>query len=258
MATSAAQRAVRHLILTAAVMCHNLTVMRSQVYRLVTIISLILIAPACRGGGENGEDGSGETGEDPCTGCDGYAFACFANHPVSGWDPEPYYEDCAESENDVDSTCLAVFGSVGGPNDQGFTEWDRAILVCANLVDPDSCANWDPGAHVSINASGVYEVDEGFIDDLIATPAPLIDCDSGRFDFTDPGYELSSAGSGELSDVLGLQNGDVPDEINNLSLDDMADVLSTFVQLYYQSETEFTLEITRGTTPVTINYEIVP
>ncbi len=143
----------------------------------------------------------------------------------------------------------------------GSNEWDYQILACANLQDSNNCANWSPGSSVSQDpTSRIYEIDQSFIDDLIADPSPLIDCDGGRFDLrlTSPGYVLADSGSGELAHVLGLQNGDIPTEINGMPLDDMDDVLAAFSQLYYGGETEFTLEVTHGSSTIVLEYEIVP
>ena len=94
----------------------------------------------------------------------------------------------------------------------------------ANLEDPDDCLGWDPDWYVNLNA-GTYEVAESFIDSLIADPSPLID---------------------------------VVMTLNGLDLDNMDDVLAAVGQLYYESETEFTLVILRGSTPVTLYCELLP
>lgn len=242
-------------------LCYSASVMQNRHCKTrIAVLSLILVAPACRGGGPNGEDGSGETGESPCTGCDGLAYACFACDQWGNCDLAPYTEGCAASENDVNTACQNVFFGSGGPYDQGYAGYDKQILACAYLQEPNSCQNWDPGSSVAYNSgSDIYEIDESLIDGLIADPSPLVDCDSGRFDLqSGGGYALTGASSGELSYVLGLQNGDVPVSINELSLDDMDGVLEAYSQLYYGGETEFSLLITRGTSNITLDYEIVP
>ena len=239
----------------------------SNVVAATFLLSCTLGSFGCRGGGDSGDEGGGsetgdeDAGEDPCTGCSGTVFACFAKHPIIGWDPAPYLEGCAASEVAAATLCQTAFFALGGPSDLGFSEADYQVLGCAALEDPDNCAFWDPASHVFYNpTTGVYEIDQDLIDDIVADPSPLIDCDAGRFDLLEvaPGYVLTDVNRNELSDVLGLQNGDIPVELNSLSLNDMDDVLAAFGQLYYQNETEFTLEIMRGNTPLILEYEIVP
>ena len=221
--------------------------------------SLLLTIPACRGGGPNGEDESGETGEVPCNGCDGVAFACYLFHPELGWIyDEPFLDGCATSELAAYQECEDAYEAPFGPRSQGYTNFEQWTMACANLEEPDDCLYWDPDWYVNFNA-GTYEVAEGFIYSLVADPSPLIDCDAGRFEqHVGGGYQLTGASSGELSYVLGLQNGDVVMTLNGLDLDNMDDVLAAFGQLYYENETDFTLVILRGSTPVTLYYELLP
>ena len=97
----------------------------------------------------------------------------------------------------------------------------------------------------------------GFAYNVIADPSPIYVCDASAVTLTSSGVEISGASAGELIYELGLRNGDKLQEIDGYPLYDWSDVGYAYLVLWILGgDTAYELDILRGTTPMTLNYEI--
>jgi hypothetical protein len=118
-------------------------------------------------------------------------------------------------------------------------------------------AAWDPGSHVTYDPHrGHYVVDAAFVDDLKDDWASLGN-DAAYLQETSSGgyYEILDVARGDLAHAMGLQSGDTLRNVNGYDLGTLGEVLDAYIELY--DETEFTLEVIRGSTLVTLEYVIV-
>jgi hypothetical protein len=101
-------------------------------------------------------------------------------------------------------------------------------------------------------------MDQDFIAGLIANPAPLWTCDNAYVSPRSAGYfTIEDADAGEFLYELGLRDGDIPRALNSMSLEFYSDVADAFTTLWSNDgETEYTLEVLRGTNMVTFYYEL--
>ena len=120
------------------------------------------------------------------------------------------------------------------------------------------CTGWNPGSHVAFSG-GVYHVDEGFVAQLVDDSVPLLDCDGARFEPLSTGkYKVVGASSSTFVYKLGLRNDDIPQSINGMPLDDSFDGAQALGDLYLAGETNYTLVVKRGSSNITLYYEITP
>lgn len=114
------------------------------------------------------------------------------------------------------------------------------------------CGDWSPESDVQL-FQGVYYLDGGYLSSLVNNPELLLTCDDARLDpLLAGGYQVVNADDGELLYELGLRNGDIPLELNDLPLDSADDAFAAFAALYGQAS--FELDVLRGTTPITLEY----
>lgn len=106
-------------------------------------------------------------------------------------------------------------------------------------------------------SAGVYYIDSDFVSSLVVNPRPLLECDGARFEPTTSGYEVVGVTSGTLVHALGLRNGDIILEINNVPLDSAEDAANALGEFYFDAqETQYALEFIRGSGQVTYDYEL--
>lgn len=142
----------------------------------------------------------------------------------------------------------------------------ETVPACPNEPDepapttgePSECNDWDPGADITLS-QGVYSVDGGLVSAVTSNPLLVGLCDDFTATFTTSGgFVLGGLDSGELLYELGLRNGDIPRELNGMSIETFEDCLAAYYELYWtQYDTVFELEITRGNVSVTLDYEFV-
>jgi len=107
----------------------------------------------------------------------------------------------------------------------------------------------------------VYEIDEKFVQDLIAASFNQLGFDSARLEIVGgsgpyAGYfKLANVVSGDLADVLGLQTDDILISVNNYVLGTLDDRFFAYAAL--KSETDFFLNVRRSANTVRFSYEIV-
>lgn len=227
------------------------------------VVGVAVMITACRDTAESGDEAA-DTGEVECNyGCnDEVAPICttklwncschgiFGNEWLNVWPcpgcgsetqpPNDWCENtiCGDPEL-FDDWRLQERPCYIGPSDDGVDE---------STSGAGACGSWDPGAEVSI-VNRVYYLDQSFIDDLVANPWPLTECDDTRIDelATAPGFQIQDADAGELLYELGLRDGDIPLTINSLPLETYEDALNAFNALYLtEGETSYVLELKRG------------
>ncbi len=122
------------------------------------------------------------------------------------------------------------------------------------MVGPSYCGFMDGSYAVTLN-HGVYEVDEDLFNDAMQYPGCLLE-EPGRVEFaTGGGYEFDRIANGDLLYELGLRNGDKPQTLNNMSVQTVDKAYLAFDAL--REASTFTLIVTRGSSNVTLSYEVV-
>jgi len=246
--------------------------MFSRMLTTLAVSVLTLTAMACAKGSHDAETGADESTTEapppPCTDC-----SC-----------------CDPDEGKLLGVCTCFLDNddpqvLGGPScvSVAFLEFkgDQCGMDCGNVLEwvghvtgwswgppgdapcpasgAHSCAQWSPASNVTFS-SGVYHVDSSLLISLIAAPWPLWECDDATVDgLSAGGFQINGASSGELLYTLGLRTGDKPLALNGLPLDDYTDGFQAFEQLWVgQAETDYLLTVKRGTTTLTLQYEVVP
>jgi hypothetical protein len=100
-----------------------------------------------------------------------------------------------------------------------------------------------------------YIIDGTFFHDMRENPGWLFS-DGTRFapTSTNDDYQLTGVSSGTIAHALGLQNGDRPRTINGHSVTTIGEMLAAYEAL--RNATSFTFVIRRGSSNVTLSYEI--
>lgn len=231
--------------------------------------------PTTEGESSSTSGTSGTTDAGPkgayCPYCNGgtvYACECIdaqGEHAPAGglhWEDKcngfDYSEDCE----------IACFNQYGWEN--------SAIIEIACAYEPPDapttgeepttgsiavdCDYWDPSSEVTLY-DGIYYVLGGILSDVVDDPLQLVYCDDAivREIPASVGFEVDNANSGELLYELGLRDGDIPLEINGMPLDTHQDALDAFLELYVLggSGGQYELYLLRGTSPLTLNYDVV-
>ncbi len=149
-------------------------------------------------------------------------------------------------------TCRGVTPNPCGNNGGGGTG--------ANASE-SSCNDWDPDDEVTLNSStGVFEINESFVDYIVADTMRLVNCDVARVEFIASAneFKVKSASSGTLLYELGFRNDDVISSVNRQPLDSHSDAGSAFGILYlHRGETEYAFEVIRGSSTITVEVEVV-
>lgn len=104
----------------------------------------------------------------------------------------------------------------------------------------------------------LHVLDWVFVSDLISNPEPLWGCDNATIlALGEGGFKVQDARRGELLHELGLRDGDVILSLNKYELLDYEDVGMAFIDLWYsRGETDYTLEIERGSRVIELNYHL--
>jgi hypothetical protein len=191
------------------------------------------------------------TEEDVCGPCQDECNIMYWCYYADGSQPEDGCPICADSEIAANNICQS----------EDFLDDETAYAQEAPCYLPYSCAGWNPASEVTINeVTGAKQLEQTFIDSLIADASPLSGCDDAYFSpwSSGPGFIVSDASSGELLYSLGFRNGDRPLEINNYPLDDLADVAAAFVALSYADPSTYTIEVSRpGVGTIYINVDAI-
>jgi hypothetical protein len=155
--------------------------------------------------------------------------------------------------NEEAGDCLDFCDQHFGSNTSG---WKK--ITCKEDSMSGTCSGWNPSAYIALD-NGVYDVDEEFIRSLASSSGPLSVCDDAYIDgLSGPGFRVLAASSGDTLYELGLRNEDIPMAINGLPLASYDDAMEAFFDLYVNGgETEYTLVILRGTSPLTFYYELL-
>lgn len=220
--------------------------------KLKAIVFAGLMAVGCAGDtDDDSTTSSGGTGGTPdCDDCDfqEYFFLCECIGPGAG---EAYSYVCAEPEDaqgNCNSACRAL-------NSQ-WSSQDPQYGACSSHEPTGSCVGWDPSEKVRF-ANGVHYVDVDFFEDLLDDPAPLWSCDETTIETNGSAFYVSGEQPGELLYELGLRNGDIIEELNELPLDSYASVAEAFIQLWsVEGETEYELKVMRSAGPAFLYYEL--
>ena len=115
---------------------------------------------------------------------------------------------------------------------------------------------WEPELYVSYDpSSDKYRVDSTFASNLQSDGFTPLNNDSARISAGPLGYPiLTNVTQGDLADLLGFQSGDVILTVNNVNLSSPQGWVDTYLKL--QNETEFVVEVQRGTSQVVLRYEL--
>ncbi len=120
--------------------------------------------------------------------------------------------------------------------------------------------DWDPDAAITL-VSGVYEVDSDMVDQIRDDFNTVTLMDSSRLNFLSTGYaELTNVSSSDMVHHLGFQNNDIIISISDgitgtIYLNGWADYIDAAIT--YESTTEFTVTVNRGSSTITLDYEII-
>lgn len=185
--------------------------------------------------------GDGDDSPADCIVCDGYsggAVVCYYGLLNS-------VEMCAADQNLAAIQCIEAGGTyVPKPLcalDQGETGSDPGN-------DP-----WNPGAKVTIDReTGEYVIDQVAFEELENDPSLLLQ-DSSRLRELDSGH-FQVAATGELTDALGWQTGDVLLSVDGYGLQGFGELSVAYTEL--AENTEFELTVRRGRDAVVLRYRV--
>lgn len=184
--------------------------------------------------GEPTVDGDGDLQCNQCMmyayKCTGGGAVCAANAPDAlqmGCQGSSEFKDCRRNPGDT--------GDTGATGD---------------------CDGWNPGAHISYSAEGVYEIDLELVDSLTSDPSLLLACDSAYYVPQSGGYyALDFIEEDDLAYNLGFQSGDVIISVNGEDLRWPQDYTSALETL--EGMESFVVEVRRGISTVSLSYEFV-
>ena len=221
------------------------------------LLSLLLgLASGCPNDTDEGVGGDTGFECDECSDCNSQQkyLSCLCRVGTE-WTNEADCPAACGTTVTLASDCVAVCNEVFGQDN-----WDafdlRPEIPCDGVDVDENCSNWNPASEVSL-VSGVYHVDETFIDRLVADPDALSACDDAYFDGGLSSFEVKRASSGELLYELGLRNGDVVRKLNGTTIQSYTDVITVFASEWLSDgETLWYLQVNRGGTIVTLRYEV--
>jgi hypothetical protein len=156
---------------------------------------------------------------------------------------------CFTNLSSAESGCRDAPGDhlVGGP------------VACANL-DADTDDAWTPGSFVNYNTStGKYEVNQYFLDTLLAHPRQLL-YDGARLEWDTDHFYFDGITTGDLAQELGFQNGDKLYAVNGNSISTMAEAFDAFDAVYHGYSTgnlSFSVTISRSNSVITLQYIVI-
>lgn len=117
---------------------------------------------------------------------------------------------------------------------------------------PPKCDFIDGSYGVVADARG-YSIPQVTFDDFFLNPGCLR-VEGGRVDATPSGYEFTGIGRNTLLWELGLRAGDIPLSIDGMPLQTVEDAFTAYDAL--RSEKEWSLEIRRGSSSMTLEYRV--
>jgi len=111
------------------------------------------------------------------------------------------------------------------------------------------------GSYNFTDVHGTLEVSSGFVDKIIGMPGCLY-LEQARIELDGSGsYEFVSVARGELLYELGIRSGDIPVTLNGYDITTVAGAFDAWSGL--QEKSSFTLVVNRGSTNVTLTYDLV-
>lgn len=159
--------------------------------------------------------------------------------------------------------CFTSFGAAEDGCIVDINDGDHVIgdgpTTCDNQ-EGDTDDEWTPGSYVDYNSTtGKYEVDQGFLDTLLAHPDQLLH-DGARLEWDTNHFYFVGIASGDLAQELGFQNGDKLYAVSGNSVSTMSEAFDAFDIVYgaYSTGTiYFNVTVIRSATPVTLQYKVV-
>lgn len=154
---------------------------------------------------------------------------------------------CAVDQTTAAAHCIAAGGS-----------W-AAATVCPEAPaetsgnDGNPAQPWNPDRGVTFDATaGEYLIDRDLFESLKADPAPLAQDSTGLRELDDGHYQVTY--TGELSDALGWEPGDVILSVDGHDLRGLDGFVSAYAALADNSV--FVLEIQRDRSTVGLRYRV--
>jgi hypothetical protein len=232
------------------------------------LLTLTLAVPiSCRE--DKGDDDTDDIGDDEadgnevdevckssCQACGDLAkaaYACMASDDLTG--PIDAFE-CIVCDNDGEGSAQGTCETQANLQSLAYSTMDAQLVACEHLTAA-SCRGWAPSQQVLQTDTYEWDVESDLIDDLVADPSQLVECDDARVQPFRGAYQVDSAKSGDLLDELGLVNGDVIRTINGYSMASPFEVASAFFHLW-PGTTVFTVSVLRpGVGVITLTYNLV-
>lgn len=180
-------------------------------------------------------------------------WACYDGDSYRGTVCEPL----GTPTNTILYDCQAAYG---GP----FWTADNVEKVpcdgAATAASQSDCEDWNPSAAITEVATKKYEIEESFVNYILADPMRAANCDTGilEFDFISGNFFVDGADNGSLLYELGFRDGDRIFEVNGETLNTREEALERFGVLHDIGETEFEFVADHNNSDVVIQIDIVP
>lgn len=114
---------------------------------------------------------------------------------------------------------------------------------------------WSPEEHVQFDtASSMYEIDESLREDLLDDYTVLY-LDSARFTLDNGAFVVQHVAAGDLAELLGLKNGDIPYTLNGKKVTTVDGVISAIASI--RTSTNVTLNLYRNGRLESLDYRFV-
>jgi hypothetical protein len=159
---------------------------------------------------------------------------------------------CHSSDSSANSWCYGISGN--------YAYLPNCLVAHDETGDADGGhggAPWDPSSHITYNPrENIYEIEAAFANAL-KIDMSLLANDRARLreSHLEGYYELVDVSQGDLAHAMGLQTRDLLFGVNGYDLGTLDGQMDAYVGL--QEEFEFTLEIIRGPSAMTLEYIIV-
>jgi len=204
-------------------------------------------------------------GDLECNDCQQQAFECVDNNGSQRFlctpdAPTALNMGCAGASQQKD--CTGNVGGTGGGADSDADDGGQGGDVDETGAGLDEtgagggpCEDWDPDGYVAYDRRArAYVIEQALVDDLVAQPTLLWECDSTRAQIRSGGfYELRDVAPGDLSSQLGLRQDDVILKVEGYSLQWPDDYLNAYTAL--SQRTDFKIEVERRGKVITLEYE---
>jgi hypothetical protein len=158
-----------------------------------------------------------------------------------------------------DKVLCAIAGDTGGGTDDPDTGGGGGSADGSGADETGTtgmCENWDPDSYVNYNrATRRFEVDRVLLNDLLASPLQMTECDTTRSQIRSGGFfELIHVAPDDLATHLGLIEHDTLKSINGYTLRLPSDYEAAYAAL--ATGTLYTLIVERAGRPITLKYEV--